>query len=532
MELAVDHLVSSNVAPSALEAASAKQAIQDLEQKADHHRLQLESVQAKLHQHTPFSCPLRRIPFVKESSDGSLEQKAAYHQFHLKSIAAKLDQYKRILSPIRRIPPEVLGEIFLRVPETIYGGQNQKTLATISLVCATWRDAAIVTTELWSILEIDPTTGQTVPYDAAATWLSRAGSVPKMLCLYAKQRCRPPNDKESLNQDGCCGDECGYSDPLLADLLLRGPSLNDLVLGFYSPRCFQRLLESLGATNAPIQSAMWNSIKEFTFHCRCFDDSWVKVSPSFQFLPTSLGHLHLYLPRLYNSPDELEPLNIPTSILERLVHFQVTNGGLLGTRLLEDVQHCVKLERLQLDSGGYGFEWSVPDPSMESLAANGLFLPNLTALELRQLSSFDLPVLQYLKMPKIAEITLTLGPEENNDYDYEEGAAEGIHSNEARYLALFLGAQGTLRSLTIEGPDFLDNSLFDILGDLQSLHTLVLKSCWIENDPFGTLLQSPAPKYLPRLKELRLLRHRGLDLLDQHRLWSLGSRRGIQIEIS
>ncbi|KAG7091578.1 hypothetical protein E1B28_010600 [Marasmius oreades] len=72
-------------------------------------------------------------------------------------IKREISQFESLRSPIRRIPPETLREIFLSASGYNSFGFKaiwKSTALDLAAVCSRWREAAIATPELWSMLSV------------------------------------------------------------------------------------------------------------------------------------------------------------------------------------------------------------------------------------------------------------------------------------------------------------------------------------------------------------------------------------------
>ncbi|KAJ3530396.1 hypothetical protein NMY22_g8587 [Coprinellus aureogranulatus] len=116
-----------------------------------------------------------------ERRRSQLAQILAQTQSQLDGANAQLQTLKSIVSPIRRLPVEVLGEIFLMVPASRYRPKNrQRSVARLSLVCKSWRNAANLTPRLWCDMWIQVDVPG-ISYESLAVWASRAGIIQKTL---------------------------------------------------------------------------------------------------------------------------------------------------------------------------------------------------------------------------------------------------------------------------------------------------------------------------------------------------------------
>lgn len=326
------HLVSNNDSPSSLEAASIHGAI------ADEEKL-IVDLKAQ----------------VKEAK-------------------SRIRHYKAALSPCRRLPPDILGEIFLRVPPRTRwddASSYQEVARSLILVCKKWRDAAVAVPRLWSSVTI--TVSRSPPVIAALNaWLARSGNLPKDVVV-CSQRCvvrKGPGSTVSGCRKGTIDRPCfnGNARCILANAALvealggMPGRCNSFTLNCYSSACAQNLERLTGSMlHSPAlegrRSAL-HSVGAFTLVAM----EWETWPASSRFLskliPASVTILELRLSYTFCDVEEEDlavQLSVPPVVLERLTALKVY-PNISARHLLPTLQHCRNLESLVLNFDEGGFE--------------------------------------------------------------------------------------------------------------------------------------------------------------------------------
>lgn len=163
-------------------------------------------------------------------------------QSELEEVQNRLCQRRGALSAVRRIPQEILGEIFssvLGAPVPLdLTGRNE--LLDLGLICRRWREATLLTHQLWCGLTIASKHMEGSQYDKIATWLGRSGGVPKSLRLCA------PDDQEVLGREP----DSHLSDPTTRRLLTQGPILDHLFIECEAAKGMQALKDWIHLNDA------------------------------------------------------------------------------------------------------------------------------------------------------------------------------------------------------------------------------------------------------------------------------------------
>jgi len=81
----------------------------------------------------------------QQVQNGKLFASANYAQ----SLQEYIQVHRAVLSPIRRLPPELLSEIFMKYHERSFDPFHNRPPWKLAHVCQRWRQAALVTAQLW-----------------------------------------------------------------------------------------------------------------------------------------------------------------------------------------------------------------------------------------------------------------------------------------------------------------------------------------------------------------------------------------------
>ncbi|KAJ3546458.1 hypothetical protein NMY22_g2048 [Coprinellus aureogranulatus] len=494
------HLVSSNDPPSSLEAASIQEAI---------------------------AAEKELIAVLKEQ---------------VKAAKARVRQYQVVLSPCRRLPPDILAEVFLRIPpedEDDDAESYQEIVKPLVLVCKKWRDAAVAAPRLWSKLCIRLSKKQSPAVAPLSSWLGRSGNVPKKLSIHSADCSvlrekpsrsrfitRPPYDRRYRT---CFNGNpyCVFATPALAEALCKMKGRCDSIsLGCSSSACAQNFARSLRSTlsSSGCDGATWHTAKSFIVLGRRWQ-SW-PASPHFlsRIVPASVTSLQLCLSDVFGDAEESHTaveLKIPSALLERLTYLYLS-GNICGRHLYPLLRQCRNLNKLTLNYEGHIFEESYGPPYEEALQS-GVFLPKLRTLTI--LDAFNVTGLEVLKMPALVELAICFA----EDVEVYVKDREGPERQFGMLVSGHLETNTTLRSLTIERGDFAENTLYDTLRRLTALEHLTLDQVSYPRDMF-LKLSTPIP-YLSKLKTLGLFHVYGNIEKIQH-LSDFVEERGIELATS
>jgi hypothetical protein len=197
-------------------------------------------------------------------------------------------------------------------------------LVNLELVYTKWREAALLSHQLWSRVDIHhPSSLEKHVYPKVAKWLGRSGCVPRILNV-SEDASRPCKEGSR---------HCVFENATVLKLLTVGPSIGELNLYDLKGRaCFQNLKRLMGA---PLEEGPyrrpWDCIRSLWLN---FDNGmrWTsrdaQVSHQetvFSDLPPSLEVLKLTLSGANEAFEEpstanLINFNIPSHTLERLTH--------------------------------------------------------------------------------------------------------------------------------------------------------------------------------------------------------------------
>lgn len=303
--------------------------------------------------------------------------------YHLENLSKT---HRSVLSAVRRLPFEVLGRIFSFVPSSFPKIYERQELLHLTQVCRRWCQAARLTHLLWSEFELEYGTS----YEAAASWLSRSGNLPKTLNV-RKRWCGHSRSNHHADFQ-----QCDLAAPGIVKMLLEGPPLDRLHLSCAVPLCFQKLCEQL-------RPSLWKPIKSLSIS---IDDGWDQLiegevtSNSFD-IPPSVTALSIDLGFSSNFGLPNRPLCISSSAYARLKSFSFssTPAWSNGAAVLAALQYCANLEILTINFGRNMWKYDV-----EGYRAQSVSLPKLHTLHLHQ--TFETSILNYLIMPALAELVV------------------------------------------------------------------------------------------------------------------------------
>ncbi|KAF6744896.1 hypothetical protein DFP72DRAFT_927112, partial [Ephemerocybe angulata] len=352
-------------------------------------------------------------------------------QSELEEVQNRLSRRRGALSAIRRIPQEILGEIFssvLGAPVPLdLTGRNE--LLDLGLVCRRWREATLLTHQLWCGLTIASKHMEGSQYDKIATWLGRSGGVPKSLRL-----CAP--DDQVLGREP----DSHLSDPTTRRLLTQGPILDHLFIECETAKGMQDLKD------------------------------WIHLNDAGNPRST-LGRLHF---RVFDIPPYLLQPRAPQPLLQGLTSFEITCNW-EGPVIPVILQHCSNVERLTVDLkwGELLFEEGIVNAPFPQ---HGIRLPKLRSLGLRRHIN-SLRILDHLHAPLLESLDIGMeGYEVFRDWD-----APGTFLEPEESIRRFLQrskCQSTLHSLRfyciyLQNPD----DLLGIIASSPSLTHLIFDRC-------------------------------------------------------
>lgn len=462
-DTAISHLLSNNLPPSSSEATYVREQIHATQREANLVQCELKEMEHKI----------RNLQSQKANLDDRLEQ------------------YRNVLSPCRRMPVEILSEIFAYlVPE---GGNRTGTLADLCRVCKTWRDAAFLSSRLWSKVAITPHTR--LPHESISLWLSLAKASPKALYLYGFTAGRTSKGIRSACEPGChlldtteqC---CAFAAPGLLKLMKNGPSLDTLSINTYSPHCFQAFSAGIDTTSGQEWRGL-ERLKSLVISAEGWLE-WVNLPPSsFLFIPPSVQSLKLDLPTIYRArydvDGELPPqeINIPPTVLGRLHSLQLKCDWTVDF-ILKLLQHCSSLRTLDIDFDDADDNWT--DGNFMALAMqSGIELTGVENVTFRRLRAGVLEDLALLRLPSILKLSITFGYSSDEDWEHYVGV------NDLATL-LMVGdpnRKPTLRSLSIARSEAATPwviPLFDVSHAMCTLTELTLDGAFFERGLFHKLL--------------------------------------------
>ncbi|KAF6745480.1 hypothetical protein DFP72DRAFT_925843 [Ephemerocybe angulata] len=391
-----------------------------------------------------------------------LKREARKLRMALGEIEARIDQRNGALSAIRRVPLEVLGQIFtftLGAPTPLDEGVREELL-NLGRVCQKWRDASLLTHELWSGVSVHPRNLRG-SYDKIETWLSRAGSVPKSLHLLG-----PFNGHGHL------------ASATTLELLTRGPPLDHLY--FESERIgdLEEFMYYFALNHTDVPNRPWDNLRSLAI---TIEDQWIQdmwwfdaEDPStsiFSYLPP-VTSFSLHLPKqdmvFPDDDSEMLRLNIPPAFLGRLTSLEVACDW-DGPHILVMLQHCKNLEQLVVDVINSQAALDEAAITRQPFPRTGILLPKLRVLHLQRYTA-DLRILDYLVTPALTDLDIEMDGYELLRKTYPKPfVVDSIKDLQKRS-----NSQDTVRSLRLYNVHLAPKELVRILAVVPSLTHLTL----------------------------------------------------------
>ena len=385
----------------------------------------------------------------------------------LQELEAEYERYRACLSAIRRIPVEILGEIFY------HAAPSRRELVKLELVCTKWREAALLSHQLWSRVDIrQPSNLGKHVYPRIAKWLSRSGCVPRIL-----------NVSEDVNRPCKEGSRhCVFENATILKLLTVGPSIGELNLSDLKGRgCFQNLKRLMGA---PLEEGPylrpWDCIRSLWLD---FDNGVRWTSRDAQVphqesilgdLPPSLEVLKLSLPGADEAFEEpstsnLINFNVPSRTLERLTHLEITCDW-EGAHLLYMLEHCKNLEHLELNALYTELTFGEQDTTLSHrISGTGIVLPMLKTLKLEH--HLNLGYLEHLVAPALTTLDIGFTGSDERPAPLSEYY---IHTHLHDFIVTRSKCTETLHTLRIYNTGFSAHELASILFELPAIEHLTL----------------------------------------------------------
>ncbi|TEB08997.1 hypothetical protein FA13DRAFT_1722678 [Coprinellus micaceus] len=295
-------------------------------------------------------------------------------------------------SPVNQLPLEVLGQIFEASFAPGMSSECMRRLFNMCLVCRTWREAALVHHRLWSSLEVKTRFTPHV-YDKVEAWFARAGTTPKSLVV------RSPYHQYCWVEEGPI---CGFTAPGLLKQLLEGSRLDHLTLSCPTSHWFDK-------------SSPWGNLRSLRLvvntQWEMDSEPYEAVDQIFHRLPP-VKSLHLHVPGYkYHIPPsspraDQRRLVIPQSALIRLTsltldcdwHYDVV------ARILRP---CANIQTLTIHLKSSSLGYSRYEFADDSTSEDGIILPKLKVLRLRQANPKALELLLRLETPTLAELDIS-----------------------------------------------------------------------------------------------------------------------------
>ncbi|KAJ3515106.1 hypothetical protein NMY22_g14540 [Coprinellus aureogranulatus] len=417
----------------------------------------------------------------------SMKAEVAARRDAIRKLQLEIDCFNGALSPLRRVPVEILGEIFVIVVKAIELSNAMTIpleLVRLSLVCKLWREAALVTSRLWTRLGIEFTSPDyhAVDFKKVARWIARAGKLPLTLAFHTHHV--PGQDfGGNPHHEG----NCPLLNPGIAELLADGPDIASLSISCVSVQCLRWISDRVSSHKGTMPRT-WDAIRTFAFqalfpgsHLHDLRDLEIRV---FALIPTATTSLLVDTP--FMGEHYREGIDATTrSHLSRLTSLSLTlffPDQLAHTFL----PLCSNLQSLTLKRDAHDEDVREFDPS------STVTLPRLRSLRIEGIMGDQfLPVA--FRTAQLARLELKL-----LDSDYVTGAEE--HEDIGEGIGNFVqlsGCAGTLVHFRLECLETTPTGFEAILKHLPSLTHLSLKEVMVAT-PFEDI--TDCHELLPRLE--------------------------------
>lgn len=481
----------------------------------------------------------------------------------IQAVANQLDVLKTILAPVRRLPPEILGEVFFRMPTSEERPRNyQHTVANISLVCRSWRDAALLTPRLWCNIWVRADT-PLLSFDTVCAWVARAGSIDRHLEISASEcgGIRKIGSQSTFDEEDlqvCAGKACIFANPVVVRLLkLASRAWSSVTLNLPAPGCLERIIGELKVFDDSQlevdQASGSGGVRTFEVGAREWSH-WPSVSQGdlFSFIPKSVTTLALHFPtqngfEWYDGDWKL-PLGIPISLLQGLTSLELSFGmftDISSSPLYKALQHCANLESLTMDFTTSALSHGEYDVSEDRFTGTEVLLPKLRTLRLPQFNGGSLGGLKLLKMPVLQDLYMSLEVDEAVHKMGRHGPVpysmqgQWDEALDAKELIDFVrgdrDVESHLRFLHVKALSLYNDVLYRLLRDLRSLAHVKFE--WVEFCSYGPddsfiNLMAHTPLCLPNLKTIELLNLKHPSDFDIPSLRAFAEERSIDLTVS
>lgn len=271
------------------------------------------------------------------------------------------------------------------------GRSAREELIQLMLVCRAWRNAALLTHQLWSTVLIDRADAQRWSFDKVAIWLRHAGDMPRTLVI----------SPDRVEDCGCQCDAlfascspCILDNPALGRLLLEGPSLHTLAISVTHKGCMENFTRELATRT--VHNDHRGSIESLYLVVRHWKARHVTL-PSLDCFP-SLVRVQL------GSSFDVSELSGTVGSFKRLTFLTVDfgRGDVSPTATLAELSKCECLEQLILT---IHTDFSCPVES-----GPVVYLPRLKVFRLREALRSPLKciyILNHLHFPALATLNAT-----------------------------------------------------------------------------------------------------------------------------
>ncbi|KAF6754830.1 hypothetical protein DFP72DRAFT_1169836 [Ephemerocybe angulata] len=408
------------------------------------------------------------------------------------------NQSKSLLSKVESASSrEVLGHIFTFLhpyehEEKVRNAVGRADFVSLRLsrVCKLWREATLVTHELWTGLKIRPR-HTLESLESVEAWFSRAGSLPRRLQYEGWTL----GDGGRFDDPYCsCEDldsgpkllPCLLAVSALPQLLTNGPRLDHLTLMCANTACFGHFLDAMDTLRqGPTTPASrpWDTLRSLSVK---FRDTMLQ--PDSQLGQIIVSHLErlpivdsleVHLPSSWSAfapnfdTSHLEVKILP-NLIERLTTFYISCTW-SGPHLLKLLPHCCNVETLTINFGNDGnpLRDMGDHPLVQQYSASPFILPKLRTLCTRLAQ--DLRLLHLFQAPQLVNLDIGMIPT-------TEKASEDDFSSPITSLLERSGTAQSLRTFQLRACFIDAGQLFSIISNLTGLTTLTLDNVKVEMD--------------------------------------------------
>lgn len=380
-----------------------------------------------------------------------LTSRIARARLELDKMEVDLQKRRAALSPIRQMPAELVSQIIRHVAWGVLHSVGRDALVRMSLVCKSWRDAALLCHSQWAGIHIEKSeVREPVAFDKIVSWYRRAGSLPKTLEFSlgsAGSTSCYCQDQDAM----IMGEQCEFLNPTLARLLAEGPNLNHILLKITQPACVHNLLQAIKAIDPPTGRARpWDVVRRLELDFSdpdnmLWDDDEDPGHSFFKFLP-QVSSFSLYMPSSFvvfdieSAEARGVPILVPPSLLQNLTSFTVECDW-EGSHILDMLSNCPNVETLEIRLGGNDIFFNDNE-----VPASRVPLPRLHTLHLRELDNGSVDILNRIRTPILRNLQLGF----RSPSPKSRHTADGDFRKTFEQFVKESTGEGTIRSLELK----------------------------------------------------------------------------------